>query len=150
MVAVNEVILPHESPEDLAKLNPWLQDNTSAGGTDSRDRGQYHKPVRSLSKSSQEVHAEAYCLALCARTGRPTYGTTLYITFPPCNQCFMTAAVAGVQRIVFRRQLDPGSRSRAIEAAKRMGIELVEGDDRERDSARLVRVREYWDKALPS
>lgn len=53
--------------------------------------------------NKSDVHAEANCLCACARRGLATEGCTIYITMPPCKNCFGLLQAAGISRIVFRR-----------------------------------------------
>jgi deoxycytidylate deaminase len=50
-----------------------------------------------------EIHAEALCISRAASLGKPTAGSTIYVTFPPCNECFKLIVAAGIRRCVFRK-----------------------------------------------
>ncbi|KAI8622409.1 hypothetical protein BC830DRAFT_1089794 [Chytriomyces sp. MP71] len=75
-----------------------------------------------IQKKAPEVHAEALCIARCARTGVNAMGATCYVTAPPCNECFMSLASAGVKRIVHVNT----TRTESVRiAAHVLGIEIV-------------------------
>jgi deoxycytidylate deaminase len=42
---------------------------------------------------ASDVHAEVNALGLAAQRGCSTRGTTLYVTMPPCTQCYMVLQV---------------------------------------------------------
>lgn len=90
-------------------------------------------------KQSAEIHAEAAAIAACARLGRPTAGCSIYITFPPCKECFQTLVYAGIKKVVFRRQVVVEG---MWEVAKEWGMELVEMKDIEEDKRSAERCRE--------
>ena len=54
--------------------------------------------------NKSDVHAEANCLCYCARHGVNTCGASVYITMPPCKNCFGLLRAAGISRIVYRRR----------------------------------------------
>ena len=47
------------------------------------------------------IHAEANAIAWAARCGIETFGTTLYTTVSPCNDCAKLIIAAGITRIVY-------------------------------------------------
>ncbi|KAI8820641.1 cytidine deaminase-like protein [Fimicolochytrium jonesii] len=81
-------------------------------------------------KSSAEIHAEANAIVSCARQGVSTQGKWIYVTFPPCKDCFMLIVYAGIKRICHRRRcILPEMK----EIAQTWGIELVEWTSAEED-----------------
>ena len=51
-------------------------------------------------KLAYTVHAEVNSILNAARNGAKTYGSTLYVTFPPCVSCSTSVIQAGVSRVV--------------------------------------------------
>ena len=47
------------------------------------------------------LHAEQKVIAVCARKGIPTLGSSVYITLCPCKTCSKTLIEAGVKHIYF-------------------------------------------------
>ncbi|PWN53526.1 hypothetical protein IE53DRAFT_153693 [Violaceomyces palustris] len=80
----------------------------------------YHRNPRNVA----EIHAEALCVSLSARRGTSILGSTCYVTFPPCNECFRLLVASGVERIVFRKSLVPGINDSLLVSARALGIEL--------------------------
>lgn len=73
------------------------------------------------------VHAEANAVAAAARVGVRLKGCTAYVTHPPCSRCAALLIQAGVERIVWPREvsLDPKWREDcdlAIRALRAAGI----------------------------
>jgi dCMP deaminase len=46
-------------------------------------------------------HAEANAIALAAKKGFPTGGSTIYCTLEPCITCSKLIVIAGISRVVF-------------------------------------------------
>ncbi|KAI9019675.1 hypothetical protein DFJ74DRAFT_673999 [Hyaloraphidium curvatum] len=93
-------------------------------------------------QSAVEIHAEANAVALCAQRGIGTQGAWIYISFPPCKDCFMSVLYAGIKRVVFRNRM---MHEDVKATAKAWGVELVEFD-RERDMACNQLSREIANK----
>ncbi|CAE7717551.1 comEB [Symbiodinium sp. CCMP2592] len=55
-------------------------------------------------RPASDLHAEVNAIGRCARLGRSTEGSSVYITMPPCKRCFMALVAAGVRRIVTRKE----------------------------------------------
>jgi dCMP deaminase len=71
------------------------------------------------------VHAEMNAIAQAARHGSAVGGSTIYISASPCWPCFKVLANAGITRVVFGEFYRDSS---IFEAAKSLGIELVQGE----------------------
>ena len=54
-----------------------------------------HKPC------TRTVHAEANAIAWSAREGIPTFGSAMYTTLSPCNECAKLIINAGIQSVIF-------------------------------------------------
>lgn len=65
------------------------------------------------------LHAESNAILKCAKYGRPTNGSTLYITHSPCIECAKLIIQAGIIRVVY---LEKYKDSYGIELLKRTGI----------------------------
>jgi dCMP deaminase len=70
------------------------------------------------------IHAEANAIMQAAKNGTSTDKATMYVTASPCWSCFKLAANAGIVRIVFGEFYHD---ERIFDAAKQIGIELVDG-----------------------
>ena len=80
-----------------------------------------------------DIHAEISALGSACRQGTKTEGCSVYITMPPCKNCFGALVTAGVKRIVTRLKcLEP-----VLGAANKHGIELVVLDKGEERMARI-------------
>ena len=80
-----------------------------------------------------DIHAEIAALGLASRKGVKTEGCSVYITMPPCKNCFGALVTAGVKRVITRLKcLEP-----VLGAAKKNGIELVTLDNGEERMARI-------------
>lgn len=55
----------------------------------------------SLHTLSYVLHAESNAILKCAKYGRPTNGSTLYITHSPCIECAKLIIQAGIVRVVY-------------------------------------------------
>ncbi|KAJ3299194.1 hypothetical protein HK104_009727 [Borealophlyctis nickersoniae] len=99
----------------------------------------YPPPPGKSIRSSAEIHAETNALAACARNGAATDGATIYITYPPCKDCFVQIVYAGIKRVVFRKRciID-----HIKETAAAWGVELVEGTDIAKDLESVERTKE--------
>lgn len=85
--------------------------------------------LHNLTEYGRAVHAEMDALLACARTGRPTRGTTLYVTTYPCHNCARHLIAAGVQRVVF---VEPYPKSRALQLHQDDLVEVVPGSGADR------------------
>ena len=118
-------------------------------------------------KAIPEIHAEALAISRSAARGVPLQGCTVYISFPPCNECFKLLIAAGIKRCVFKKGIPVGDghTDAVMVAAEVHGIEMVgtldavnasrrkndkqgeeEGRAKERkqDDERDARVRAFW------
>lgn len=68
--------------------------------------------LREITEYGRAVHAEMEALLACARSGRSTLRSTLYVTTYPCHNCARHIIAAGVERVVF---VEPYPKSRALE-----------------------------------
>ena len=55
----------------------------------------------SLHTLSYVLHAESNAILKCAKYGRSTNGSTLYITHSPCIECAKLIIQAGIVRVVY-------------------------------------------------
>lgn len=119
-----------------------------------------------FAKGVPEVHAEALAISRCARLGIPIEGCTVYISFPPCNDCMKLLLSAGVKRCVFKKAIlnQTSQGEAALVAAEVEGMELVgtldpkvagrssndeqaskaKAEERRLDEIRDKRVRQFW------
>lgn len=65
------------------------------------------------------LHAESNAILKCAKYGRSTNESTLYITHSPCIECAKLIIQAGIIRVVY---LENYKNSHGIELLKRAGI----------------------------
>lgn len=86
----------------------------------------YPKMGSGKKKEGPEIHAEANAVCSSARLGISTKDAWLYVTFPPCRDCFMLIVYAGIKRVVFRQKMLDES---IKDVANRWGVELVERRD---------------------
>lgn len=121
-----------------------------------------------IAKSVPEVHAEALAISRCARRGIPLEGCTVYISYPPCNDCFKLLLSAGIKRCVFKKSIPIANAqgeavlvAAQVEGMKLVGTldevmklkaqddeqqaELAKAIDRKRDQERDARVRRHWE-----
>ena len=68
---------------------------------------------------SYVLHAESNAILKCAKYGRPTNGSTLYITHSPCIECAKLIIQAGIIRVVY---LEDYRKSEGLALLKRAGI----------------------------
>jgi deoxycytidylate deaminase len=79
---------------------------------------------QSLYKPNEsDIHAEIVAISTAARYGRPTNGTTAFITMPPCKKCLGALISAGITKIVSRYRLNTSER---IDACQLANIEYVD------------------------
>jgi len=118
-------------------------------------------------KAVPEIHAEALAICRSAARGISLTGCTVYVSFPPCNECFKLLVACGVKRCVFRKGIlvGEGQGDAVMVAAEVHGIEMVgtldranlyrraadkEGEmdekkvERMRDDTRDGKVRGFW------
>ena len=65
------------------------------------------------------LHAESNAILKCAKYGRPTNGSTLYITHSPCIECAKLIIQAGIIRVVY---LEDYRKAEGIDLLKKTGI----------------------------
>lgn len=70
---------------------------------------------------SYVLHAESNAILKCAKYGRPTNGSTLYITHSPCIECAKLIIQAGIIRVVY---LEDYRKSEGLELLKKAGINV--------------------------
>ena len=75
----------------------------------------------SLHTLSYVLHAESNAILKCAKYGRATNGSTLYITHSPCIECAKLIIQAGIIRVVY---LEEYKNSDGVELLKRIGIKV--------------------------
>lgn len=69
---------------------------------------------------SHTVHAETNAIYHAARIGVSVRGCTVYITLPPCVNCAMAIAQAGISEVVYYRQEIPERWQAELEDAERL------------------------------
>ena len=67
------------------------------------------------------LHAESNAILKCAKYGRPTNGSTLYITHSPCIECAKLIIQAGIIRVVY---IEDYKKLEGLELLKRAGIKV--------------------------
>ena len=67
------------------------------------------------------LHAESNAILKCAKYGRSTNGSTLYITHSPCIECAKLIIQAGIIRVVY---LEDYRKSEGLELLKKAGINV--------------------------
>ena len=67
------------------------------------------------------LHAESNAILKCAKYGRPTNGSTLYITHSPCIECAKLIIQAGIIRVVY---LEDYRKTEGLELLKKAGINV--------------------------
>ena len=72
------------------------------------------------------VHAEANAIAQAARRGARTDQAWAYVTAMPCWNCFQLLANAGIVRIVFGGEYRAQSDYKVREAARQIGIQVIQ------------------------
>lgn len=75
----------------------------------------------SLHTLSYVLHAESNAILKCAKYGRATNGSTLYITHSPCIECAKLIIQAGIIRVVY---LEEYKTLDGVELLKRIGIKV--------------------------
>ena len=75
----------------------------------------------SLHTFSYVLHAESNAILKCAKYGRPTNGSTLYITHSPCIECAKLIIQAGIIRVVY---LEDYRKAEGLELLKKVGINV--------------------------
>lgn len=70
---------------------------------------------------SYVLHAESNAILKCAKYGRPTNGSTLYITHSPCIECAKLIIQAGIIRVVY---LEDYRKTEGLELLKKAGINV--------------------------
>jgi dCMP deaminase len=69
------------------------------------------------------MHAERTLIALCAKKGIPTEGSSVYVTTFPCEDCAREMVVAGVKKVFFR---DGYSTLNANEVLRSGGVSIIQ------------------------
>ena len=67
------------------------------------------------------LHAESNAILKCAKYGRSTNGSTLYITHSPCIECAKLIIQAGIIRVVY---LEDYRKPEGLELLKKAGINV--------------------------
>lgn len=75
----------------------------------------------SLHTLAYVLHAESNAILKCAKYGRPTNGSTLYITHSPCIECAKLIIQAGIIRVVY---LEDYKNLYGIDLLKEAGIKV--------------------------
>ena len=75
----------------------------------------------SLHTLSYVLHAESNTILKCAKYGRPTNSSTLYITHSPCIECAKLIIQAGIIRVVY---LEDYRKAEGPELLKKVGINV--------------------------
>ena len=65
------------------------------------------------------LHAESNAILKCAKYGRSTNGSTLYITHSPCIECAKLIIQAGIIRVIY---LENYKKAEGLELLKKAGI----------------------------
>lgn len=74
---------------------------------------------------ASEAHSEVQALGVALSRGAAVAGGTAYVTMAPCRHSFMVLAIAGLRRMVMRKEFLSQDSKEIQRAAKRLGIELV-------------------------
>lgn len=74
-----------------------------------------------LTTKPEVLHAESNAILKCAKYGKATYGSTLYITHSPCIECAKLIIQAGIKRVVY---LEPYHKTNGLDLLKRVGISV--------------------------
>ena len=70
---------------------------------------------------SYVLHAESNAILKCAKYGRSTNGSTLYITHSPCIECAKLIIQAGIIRVVY---LEDYRKAEGLDLLKKAGINV--------------------------
>ena len=92
--------------------------NGTPSGFDNQCEDEKHKKLDRCSLCSQEhcegcdnielltrpevMHAESNAITKCAKYGKATLGSTIYITHTPCIECAKLIIQAGIKRVVYK------------------------------------------------
>lgn len=82
------------------------------------------RPIYELHTKPYVLHAESNAITKCAKHGRATLGSTLYVTCSPCMECSKLIIQAGIKRVVYLEEHDTDG----LEILKRANIELFHAD----------------------
>lgn len=82
------------------------------------------RPIYELHTKPYVLHAESNAITKCAKHGRATLGSTLYVTCSPCMECSKLIIQAGIKRVVYLKEHDTDG----LEILKRANIELFHAD----------------------
>ena len=69
-----------------------------------RDIDNYQLPNQRPEKYCWHIHAEANSILSCARQGKSTLNTTIYVTGEPCINCYQYIWQSGIKRVIFGQQ----------------------------------------------
>lgn len=111
--------------------------NGTPSGFDNQCEDEKHKDLNRCSLCSQEhcegcdniefvtrpevMHAESNAITKCAKYGKATLGSTIYITHTPCIECAKLIIQAGIKRVVYKnfyKTLD------GVKILRKSGIEV--------------------------
>ena len=92
--------------------------NGTPSGFDNQCEDEKHKKLNRCSLCSQEhcegcdnielltrpevMHAESNAITKCAKYGKATLGSTIYITHTPCIECAKLIIQAGIKRVLYK------------------------------------------------
>lgn len=72
-----------------------------------------------LTTKPEVLHAESNAILKCAKYGKATYNSTLYITHSPCIECAKLIIQAGIKRVVY---LESYHKTDGLNLLKSIGI----------------------------
>ncbi|KAN0061050.1 hypothetical protein ACQY0O_006785 [Thecaphora frezii] len=75
-------------------------------------------------RNVSEIHAEALCLSLAAQRGIAVQGAAVYVTFPPCSECFKLLLMAGIKKLVFRKNYNLHCSDALLVTAEAWGVQV--------------------------
>jgi len=71
------------------------------------------------------IHAEENSILNCARQGKSTKGTTIYVTGMPCLHCLQCIWQAGIIKVIYGKQLSHMQKSEDAEEKSNMILSLT-------------------------
>jgi deoxycytidylate deaminase len=92
------------------------------------------------SNFDSDVHAEIHAIATAAGAGVSLKDTTVYISMPPCKNCFQALVKAGVRRIVSRKRVCDAVRTWLDGPKNESGVSYTEVPDTDASKARLLEL----------
>lgn len=102
--------------ENRECITNWCHLTKTTPSTDKACTGCYYLKLRT---KPEVLHAESNAILKCARYGKATYGSTLYITHSPCIECSKLIIQAGIKRVVY---VEPYRKTNGLDLLKRVGI----------------------------